>query len=81
MSVTHSDAEAEPTFTTLAAGRLEAPRGSAPVARDMETERRRFTGEPRDAQWESRGPAQVRSGVRAGIAVELPPLGPMATRG
>ncbi len=50
-SVTYADAEAEPTFTTLAAGRLEAPAQSAAAAHDMETERARFSGEPRDAQW------------------------------
>jgi acyl transferase domain-containing protein/NAD(P)-dependent dehydrogenase (short-subunit alcohol dehydrogenase family) len=51
VSVTYSDAEAEPAFTTLAVGRLEAPSQSAPPARDMEADRRRFSGEPRDAQW------------------------------
>ena len=43
----------EPTFTTLATGRLESPRDSrAPNRSTSSVQRSRFTGEPRDEAWQ-----------------------------
>ena len=52
VSVTQPDPEAEPTFTTLATGRLEAPRAQVEVPFDLEAERSRLNVEPRDEQWQ-----------------------------
>ncbi len=58
VSVTRADAATqstgcpEPTFTTLATGRLEAPRTAVAATREIQAERQRFTGEPHDEQWQ-----------------------------
>jgi acyl transferase domain-containing protein/NAD(P)-dependent dehydrogenase (short-subunit alcohol dehydrogenase family) len=53
VSVTRPDRDAEPTFTTLAAGRLEAPRETAADAIDIDARRGCFAGQPRDEQWQT----------------------------
>ncbi len=52
VSVTPSEDDAEPSFTTLATGWLESPRDEAVATIDVDAERSRFTGEPRDEQWQ-----------------------------
>jgi acyl transferase domain-containing protein len=62
--VNQSGPAADPTFFMLAAGQLEVPRGSEPVIIDLDALRSRFTGEPRDEQWQLE--ALRKSGVEQG---------------
>ena len=66
VSLNQSDPDGEPTFTTLATGRLESPRDAAAAAIDLTAERGRFTGEPRDEQWQVE--ALRKSGLEPGPA-------------
>ena len=50
--VTRSEDDGKPVFTTLATGRLEAPREESAPPMDIEAEKLRFNGEPRDQAWQ-----------------------------
>lgn len=52
VNVSRSEEDSKPVFTTLATGRLEAPREEATTPMDIEFEKSRFTGEPRDQEWQ-----------------------------
>jgi acyl transferase domain-containing protein len=54
----------EPSFTTHAAGRIEAPAGESPAAIDIAAQRARFASEPRDAAWQAE--ALRKSGLEPG---------------
>jgi acyl transferase domain-containing protein len=56
--------DAEPSFTTHAAGRLEMPSESPAAPVDVEAERARFAGEPRDEAWQAE--ALRKSGLEPG---------------
>jgi len=58
------DEQEDPVMTALAVGRLESPRGAAAETIDIEACRSRFTGQPRDQQWQSE--ALRRSGLEPG---------------
>lgn len=62
--VTQTEDQPEPTFTTLAVGRLEAPRETPPETIDIQAERAKFTGEARDEKWQAE--ALNKSGLEPG---------------
>jgi acyl transferase domain-containing protein len=64
VSVTQPTADAEPSFTTLARGRLETPHHMAAEQIDVAAERNRFAGQPYDEQW--RIEALAKSGLEPG---------------
>jgi acyl transferase domain-containing protein len=53
VSVTQPTPDAEPSFATHAAGRVELPADTDGGTIDLEAARARFTGEPRDAKWQT----------------------------
>ena len=80
VSVTHADAEAEPTFTTLAVGTARSAGGSAPVAPGRGNRAPPLQRRAPRCPVARRGPAQVRARTWPGLLLEHPPLGPTATR-
>lgn len=64
VNVVQADGGDEPSFSTLAMMRLQAPRETAAVARDLAADRRRFQGEPHDETWQIE--ALRKSGVEPG---------------
>jgi acyl transferase domain-containing protein len=64
VSVTMPKGDEEPVFTTLATGRLEAPRGVVTESIDVDLHRSRFSGEMRDEQWQAE--AMRKSGLEPG---------------
>jgi len=64
VSLDGDGSEDEPTFTTHAVGRLEAPAAGTPQALDIEAQRARFTEPPFDDAW--RAEALRKSGLEPG---------------